>query len=167
MQMQREIKFMGKRVDNGEWVYGLPVNYCNKTYILVLTDFEEERVYEQYPHKEMWSYEVILETIGQFTGLHDKNGKEIYEGDILKVETGWYKSRKQNIDAKFDNNTKGITYWTVEHKIFPNQVGFMIYGIDRRFHKLFTPNMVFNNKAEVIGNIYENSELLKEASYEA
>ncbi len=95
----------------------------------------------------------------QYTGLKDKNGKEIYEGDILRVQTGWYKSAKNEVD-KFDKGVKGETLWTVEHKIFNCEMGFMIYGLDRRFHKLMTQSMMWNTKAEVIGNIYENPELL-------
>jgi uncharacterized phage protein (TIGR01671 family) len=95
----------------------------------------------------------------QYTGLKDKNGKEIYEGDILRVQTGWYKSAKNEVD-KFDKGVKGETLWTVEHKIFNCEMGFMIYGLDRRFHKLMTQSMMWNTKAEVIGNIYDNPELL-------
>jgi uncharacterized phage protein (TIGR01671 family) len=105
----------------------------------------------------------------QYTGLKDKNGKEIYDGDILQVETAWYKAKitptqgEDETDAIFGYRRNGITYWTVEHKIFTSRVGFMIYGIDRRFHKVLTPNMIYNNKAEVIGNIYENPELLTQS----
>lgn len=139
--MQREIKFRGKRVDNGEWVYGLPVNYCNKTYILVLTGFEEERVYEQYPHKEMWPYEVITETVGQYTGLKDKNGNEIYEGDIVEYEDysgGMYIFKEQP-------KGRGVI-----------KINNLLNGIYLKGLGTFE-----GNKVEVINKIYDNPELLE------
>ena len=107
--MKREIKFRGKRIDNKKWVYGF---LADEDYINDIDSID------------LSSIEVDIDTVCEFTGLLDKNGKEIYEGDIISVN-GKYPKLVKYIDdyACFclanitDLNKKWISPW---QQVYPS-----------------------------------------------
>lgn len=126
----RTIKFRGKNLD-GEWVYGFYVKEERQT----INGFEKKHFIVNDGHDY-----VKPETVGQFTGLYDKDGKEIYEGDILQLK---YSDGSYHSSSVYYAQQKG--YWAVDVSI--NERIILGY-IDR-------------TKLVVIGNIHDNPELLK------
>ena len=142
----REIKFRGKRVNGGEWVKSMTISYGTIKRKMSKIFFEIN------PGKWVG---IIPNTIGQFTGLKDKNGKEIYEGDLIKAPSG-------RIYAVI------FSTWKHEEKReFPKV-------IDLYEHTGWCISLDGVNPCElldfevcqgsVIGNVYDNLELLKGGS---
>ena len=135
----REILFRGKRTD-GQWIYGglLKVTYDGNTYNLIFADnflfvFGEATAMEHAC--------VDPATVGQFTGLTDKNGKKIFEGDVVKVLQG---------------KDKGIACVGFENGAF------MLYPQTGNIYERTLWEYWYNDwEVEIIGNIHDNHELLE------
>lgn len=151
----RTIKFRGKASHNGEWLYGDLINIHGEYHILGEDDMMEDGHHvTQNSDRPTW---VEPDTIGQFTSLYDKNGKEIYEGDILRYPA----------EDKFDeeNFVSFEVFWH-DNDCADNHVG---WQMDRHhFHgnicgarelSRFLPK--YTKKMVVIGNIHDNSDLMK------
>ena len=129
----REILFRGKSLIDNEWVIGAGV-YKSEGYTWIITDDATKA-----ENRGTGSDAIIPETVGQYTGLTDKNGKRIFEGDIVKGAWGtvfvvFYDECYLQFRAKkADSYAREIDYYGFSHEI------------------------------EVIGNIHDNPELLKES----
>ena len=142
----REILFRGKRVDNGEWVEGY--------YIKATHHWHENGIHEDWVAVDTiqnggWcnvrgKYAVIPETVGQYTGLTDKNGKKIFEGDIVKREyTLWHGETKKTRETQI-----GVVAYS------NRECGFWL----EKVCNLRRP--WDGDTIDVIGNINDNPELL-------
>lgn len=129
----REVLFRGK-TERGEWVYG---NYCGAEY---LTSEGIEHLIIEVPRSGR-SAKVLPETVGQYTGLTDKNGKKIFEGDIVAGAVHWLERMKNGFVA-FKDGSFGLIWYRGEVAQF----------------NPFTS--MCNVEYEVIGNIHDNPELL-------
>lgn len=134
--MMREILFRGKRIDNGEWVegyYGTNPEWDRKTY--------GERHWIN-SCKNALLYDVDPDTVGQYTGLTDKSGEKIFEGDVLQ--------RSYMCGKKVMMGAIIAEYWNCS--CCDGVFGFGIDGdVDLRDHE----------DCEIIGNIHDNPELVE------
>ena len=133
----RENLFKAKRKDNGKWIEG----YYQKRYDLLGN--EEHLIFHVDSHT-VWEYaEIDTETLCQFTGLRDKNGKRIWENYILMA----------HLDESYPEDT---TYETIEWGV-AGWVTHEANSVDRQYLDEFDLEHF-----EVVGNIFDNKELLQE-----
>lgn len=125
----REILFRGKRKDNGKWVYG---NYA-------FTDNNGKRHFIF--QNKAFEFEVVPETVGQYTGLLDKNGKKIFEGDILRVVY----HPEQDVIIEWSDGSFGFRR--------ANKPKDYVYSNTR-----YMQNAV--GRLKIVGNIYDSPKLL-------
>lgn len=131
----REILFRGKRTDNGEWVHGLPTKDGRGEMVMVKNTFE----CEEYNCRGAICLYVDENTVGQYTGLKDKNGTKIFEGDIIYAV------------SNFDAANMVVVYDPAEFRL-----------VLCEDYKTYKPGWGFKCLCyesfymEVVGNIYDN-----------
>ena len=149
----REILFRGKRLNNGEWIVGHLLRYFGGRARIVETG-ENIFSYEMDDSIiQTVAHHVIPSTVGQYTGLCDKNGKKIFEGDIVRHhnDSPYFTTEKEE---------KGVVFWDDQY-----------CGWRRTSNGEFHGGVVKDYRMsktcdyEIIGNIHDNPELL-EVSHE-
>ena len=150
MKDVREIFFRGKRTDNGEWVEGFYYKMNETTYAFA-EDYERNPVpthcyilFEQMTDwgmkNKLYQAEVVLETVCQYTGLTDKDGRKIFDGDIVRV---------------IDNSSE--RYVGIGNVSFEEGAWYINGGLQERIYWL---DDFIDYEFEVIGNVFDNPELL-------
>ena len=143
----REIKFRGLRIDNNQWTIGS---------LVVDTDWTAHCIIDYAVSKtNTYTWEDVKpETVGQFTGLRDKTGKEIYEGDIVQ-------SKAEMVFLLTGKKTGNISDRTHIVECAEDEAMFRLYDITRKRHETSPMKQKYLSQwYTVIGNIHENSELL-------
>ena len=136
----REILFKAKRIDSGEWVGG----YYQKRYCL--SDNEESLIFHADSYK-VWEYaEIVPETLCQFTGLCDKNGKKIWENDIVNHNGEYAPVKFGRYCSSFDYGNYNFGFYVdfPEDTFYRKELGYWC------------------RKVETSGNVFDNPELLQE-----
>lgn len=159
----REILFRGKRVDNGEWVYGYYVlkklpyfkdKGVNVEHLIYDNMEIEDNDYKQFVDTMQISYVVYPNTISQYTGLTDKYDKKIFEGDIINITPD---ITNRLMDVRWNEETLS---WELTDVGTPaSEVNHIFNTIDLAELKLKT---CYGERISfIVGNIYDNPELLK------
>lgn len=144
----REILFRAKRKDNGEWIESLTLFQLDK-YLYMFQTAQGEITYDLQHNitailggKKPFFVEVIPETVGRFTGLTDRNGTKIFEGDIVKMNSG-----KRYIGI--------VEYWEDSFRVASHKIKYFDFV-----------SMAADGFGEVIGNVHDNPELLEVNEHE-
>ena len=149
MREIREVIFRGKRTDNGEWIEGslLGIDWCDKPSTYSIAPNTPVSVF----------YSVIPETVGQYTGLTDKNGVRIFEGDIVRATI----ERAERCQSpRIENGVIG--YDCI------GMIGLILYK-DKNgenvwsdfFNELSLSGLIEDYYFEIIGNIHDNPDIIK------
>ena len=137
--MKRVIKFRGKRLTDGKWIYG--DFFRNRRLAFIAADGIVEN-----PLASWQDYNIDPDTVGQFTGLYDREGNEIFEGDVV---TGLEYADFHTGD---DGNVNAVVVWDTEWASFMLDAGCRVN---------IRPCADIRRRIRVTGNIHDNPSLLE------
>ncbi|MCI9448573.1 MAG: hypothetical protein HFH36_14660 [Lachnospiraceae bacterium] len=139
----REILFRGKSVLNGEWLFG---NFLKTDDgVFVIQNFD--------PFGGLAKYEVDHNAVCQYTGLTDKNGRKIFEGDIISKKVNVYKLGETAPCG--ERMLIGSVIWDDSSLLYPGN-----WSLQSKDERGNNATYTFDNEYEIIGNIFDNSELI-------
>ena len=165
----REILFRGKRKDNGEWIYGVPITDESTNDVYIITSTAGASLKSEINNMCATGFRAIPETVEPYTGLTDKNGTRIFEGDVVKLfdiaigeivcECGAFGiSCRQQIDYDYlASEIASITGCNNKPRFCHNDNFVSLWELYSNYNEENSEISVI----EVIGNIYDNPELLK------
>lgn len=158
----REILFRAKRIDNGEWVSGYYVyDYAHNAHFIFKNQLVcPNCINDRRIDYSVCDYEIDPDTLCQYTGLKDKNGNRIWENDIVSCEHEKY-PEDNTLEAYplFPEPIKYTRNYAVEFINTGSRYGYRLRN--KSIHFMLTENVIQNHKIEVVGNIFDNPELLK------
>ena len=131
----RNVLFRGKRIDNGEWVQGDLIHRLIWASLLCIIRVSDDG----FDHYE--EYEVDPETVGEYTGLMDKNGTKVFEGDIVGLDVQSGKTR--DVVVWSDGEYNGVAGFRLKSRA--------LYSITSYNRQYF----------EIVGNVWDNADLLE------
>ncbi len=149
----REVLFRAKKQDNGDWIEGY---LCYGNIIKTVRKCFDWR--GDYVCDSLEEYKVDKETVGQYVGVCDKNGKKIFEGDIVKVV---YIEKRDFQGVKYDSEYELIEQIVYSEKNACFMLKIDCQGIPMYRHLSNNNALVKIKELEVIGNIHDNPELLE------
>ena len=120
----REILFRGKRKDNGEWIYGVPITDESTNDAYIITSTAGASLKSEINNMYATGFRIIRNTVGQYTGLTDKNGlTKIFEGDIVRIFDGEYCNaviKYSNEKGSFTVDDTSLYYWVSDIEVIGN-----------------------------------------------
>lgn len=150
----RSFKFRGKRLKDGKWIYG---NLADYSMSVLKATIEKKVIFGDILNFATDNFGFVVEdcavnpyTVGQFSGVLDRNGKEIYEGDIVNLYHN-YRGKKKRTEPKV---VQGVIIWS----LCGLRIRIKDYPEEPWNHRLIQ----YPKQIEVIGNIHDNPELISD-----